>query len=183
MRTLRTERLRLTPVSLDNAERLWRALQEPGLREFQDLPDADLTQFRRMVAARPARFEPGAAGRFEWLIDLEGIDGPAGWMSLRVGEHASSSAEIGYSVLERYRGRGIATEAVCALLAETFSCLHVRRVRAYCVPANHASRAVLDRAGFVEDGILARGATVQGRPVDVIGYLMERERWEMRQSA
>ncbi len=183
MRTLHTERLRLIPVSLDNAELLWRVLQQPGLREFQDLPDVDLAQFRRMVAARPARLEAEAWGRFEWLIYLEGLEDAVGWASLRVGERASLAAEIGYSVVQSYRGRGIATECVRGIVSEAFARLHLRKIRAYCVPGNVASRAVLDRVGFEEDGTLNRGATVQGRPVDVISYVLDRERWTLREPA
>lgn len=174
MRVIRTERLRLVPATAANAAILWRVLQEPDLREFQDLPEVDRAQFERMVAARPTTFEPGVAGRFEWLIHLEGVGEPVGWTSLRLAERASTAGEIGYSVLRAYRGRGIATEAVTAIIDEAFERVLVRRIRAYCVPENTASRRVLEHAGFLADGILPHGATVRGRPVDVIGYVIER---------
>jgi len=183
MRTLVTERLRLVPVTPQNAAALWQMLRQPGLREFQDLPEVDLVQFGRMVAARPQRFEPGAWGRFEWLIFFEGIAEPVGWTSLRVGERVNSSAEIGYSVVQSYRGRGVATEAVRALASEAFSRLHLRKLRAYCVPENVPSRAVLASAGFEEDGVLPHGATVAGQPVDVLGFVLNREAWELRRPA
>ncbi len=183
MRPIMTERLRLVPVTVQNAEALWQILQQPGLREFQDLPDVDLVHFRRMVAARPITLEAGAWGRFEWLTYYEGIMEPAGWTSLRVGEHASGTAEVGYSVVQSYRGRGIATESVRAIVGEAFSRMYLRKIRAYCVPGNVASRAVLIRAGFDEDSVLPHGATVQGRPVDVIGYVLDRANWELRTPA
>ena len=183
MRTLVTERLRLVPVTSYNAAALWQMLRQPGLREFQDLPDVDLVQFGRMVAARPQRLEPGAWGRFEWLIFIEGVGEAVGWASLRVGERVNSSAEIGYSIVQAYRGRRIATEAVHALASEAFSCLLLRKLRAYCVPENVPSRAVLANAGFEEDGVLPHGATVGGQPVDVLGYVLAREQWELRRPA
>ena len=178
MRTITTERLRLEPVRVENAPVLWELLQLPGLRDYQDLPDVDLAQFRRNVAARPRSLEIGAWGRFEWLIYLEGVEVPVGWASLRVGERTTFAAEVGYSVVLEYRGRGIATEAVAALVDETLGRLHMRRIRAYCVPENLPSRAVLERLGFQDDGILPHGATVQGQPVDVAGYVLERTQWE-----
>jgi ribosomal-protein-alanine N-acetyltransferase len=183
MRTLQTDRLRLVPVNLENAEVLWRVLQQPGLREFQDLPEVDLTQFKRMVGARASRMEEGSWGRFEWLIYLEGVKEAVGWASLRVGERASTSAEIGYSVVENYRGRGVATECVRRLVDEAFARLRLRKIRAYCVPQNTASRGVLQRAGFVEDGVLSHGATVQGRPVDVLGYVLDAQRRPLERPA
>ena len=178
MRSLTTERLRLEPVTPDNAAVLWDILQMPDLRDFQDLPDVDLAQFRRNVASRPRELEPGVWGRFEWLMYLEGVPGPVGWASLRIGERTTFAAEVGYSVVREYRGRGIATEAVEALIGDAFARLRLRRIRAYCVPENMASRAVLERTGFEDDGVLPHGATVQGQPVDVLGYVLERARWE-----
>jgi [ribosomal protein S5]-alanine N-acetyltransferase len=179
MRTLHTERLRLVPVTPANAAVLWNVLQAPDLRDYQDLPDIGLSQFSRTVATRPNVLAPGASGRFEWLIFFEGDDRtPLGWVSLRVGEKSSSTAEIGYSVVAEFRGRGIATEAVGALVDEGFVRLHLRRMRAYCMPENLSSLAVLQRCGFERDGVMPNGATVSGHPVDVLAHLLERERWE-----
>jgi ribosomal-protein-alanine N-acetyltransferase len=176
VRTIESERLRLVPVTTENADDLWDVLQMPDLREYQDLPESDRAHFRKLVGMRPTSLEPGASGRFEWLIYLAGIEAPVGWASLRVGDRAAS-AEIGYSVLAEYRRRGIATETVDVLLREAFEFAKLRKVRAYCVPENEGSRRVLERLGFDEDGVLPRGATVQGRPVDVMGFVMERARW------
>lgn len=184
MRTILTARLRLVPVTSLNAALLWQVLQEPDLRDYQDLPDLNRAQFARVVGARPKRFAAGAAGRFEWLVFYvdEGEAGPLGWVSLRIAESNRASAEIGYSVVRAYRGKGIATEAVAALIVEGFSRARLREIRAYCLPENLSSRAVLRRNGFEDRGTLTRGATVQGKPVDVIAHSLERERWTARLS-
>ena len=179
MRTLHTERLRLEPVTAENAGVLWELLQQPDLRTYQDLPDMEEAQFQRTVASRPQTLEPGAWGRFEWLINLEGAPvNPIGWISLRIGERSTNAGEVGYSVVLDFRGRGIATEAVRAILDEGFSGAELRRIRAYCVPENAASRRVLEHVGFEDDGILPHGATVRGRAVDVLAFVLERAQWE-----
>jgi [ribosomal protein S5]-alanine N-acetyltransferase len=180
VRTIRTARLRLVPVTAVNAELLWQVLQEPDLRDYQDLPDVDRAQFARVVSARPTRFGPGTVGRFEWLLNFVTGSEPLGWVSLRVAESNAFAAEIGYSVMSPYRGRGIATEAVGALVDEGFRRARLREIRAYCLPENLSSRAVLRRTGFEEKGTLARGATVQGKSVDVIVHALERQRWVAR---
>jgi ribosomal-protein-alanine N-acetyltransferase len=174
VRSISTGRLHLVPVTPANADQLWSVLQKPDLRDYQDLPEVDLAQFRRTVAARPRQLRPGAWGRFEWLLFLDGIAEPVGWASLRISERSTSSGEVGYSVVREYRGRGIATEALRAVVREAFQSLALRRVRAYCVPDNVASRSVLRHAGFEEDATLPHGATVHGRPVDVVGYVLNR---------
>jgi [ribosomal protein S5]-alanine N-acetyltransferase len=178
MNIISTKRLRLVPVTPENAELLWEVLQEPDLRDYQDLPDLDREQFLRAVSERPRRLAPGVTGRFEWLVYA--IDEPdaIGWVSLRISDRAQSTAETGYSIVRSHRGRGFATEAVSGLIDEGFRSAHLRRVRAYCVPENLSSRAVLRRNGFEDEGMLHHGATVQGQPVDVIAHTLERERWQ-----
>jgi ribosomal-protein-alanine N-acetyltransferase len=83
-------------------------------------------------------------------------------------------------VVRKHRGRGFASEAVAALVDEGFRRTEVKSIRAYCLPENAASRAVLRRTGFEDEGMLARGATVGGKPVDVVLHCIERERWESR---
>ncbi|MGA7355428.1 MAG: GNAT family N-acetyltransferase [Candidatus Cybelea sp.] len=178
MRTIRTVRLRMAPVTSANAGVLWEVLQAPDLRDYQDLPDVDRTQFLRVVGARPKRFGAGVVGRFEWLLYYaDGNDDVLGWVSLRIGDTNRSSAEVGYSVVRAFRGQGIATEAVGALVEEGFTRARLREIRAYCLPENTSSRAVLRHNGFEESGTLARGATVQGKPVDVILHSLDHERW------
>jgi [ribosomal protein S5]-alanine N-acetyltransferase len=178
VRTIRTARLRLVPVTVENAGILWEVLQAPDLRDYQDLPNVNRAQFLRAVSQRPSRFTPGTCGRFEWLLHFaQGESEPLGWVSMRVAENDRTSAEIGYSIVSTYRRRGIATEAVEALIDEGFTRARLRRIRAYCLPENHWSRAVLRRTGFSGDGTLPRGATVQGRPVDVLAHTLEREEW------
>lgn len=171
----------MQPVTLENADQLWSVLQQPDLREYQDLPDVDRAQFRRMVAARPRALREGSWGRFEWLI-LEASTAMAiGWASLRIAERSTSTGEVGYSIVREYRGRGYATEALRGIVEEAFTRLNMRKVRAYCVPANLASRSVLANAGFEEDGMLPHGATVRGTLVDVLGFVLRRDAFENRE--
>lgn len=178
MRTIRTARLRLVPVTFENALSLWRLLQQPDLRAYQDLPAVGAAIFSEMVAKRPALLAPEATGRFEWIIQLSGARLPVGWVSLRIADRDPNSGEIGYSILREYRRRGIATEAVRVLISEAFACAKLARVYAYCVPENQASRAVLERVGFQFETRLPHGATVNGQMVDVLMHRIDRADWD-----
>lgn len=177
MRTLRTSRLRLVPVTIANAGALWNILQQPDLRQYQDLPNVGAIAFSDMVGKRPKHLHAGAIGRFEWLVFMERVRKPVGWVSLRIAERDCTAGEIGYSILRDFRGRGIASEAVAAMLDEALEQASLARINAYCVPQNSASRRVLQRLGFREDGVLTHGATVAGEPVDVLTHRLERDAW------
>lgn len=177
MRIIRTERLRLTPVTVQNAGALWNVLQQPDLRTYQELPSVGAAAFADMVAKRPKILRAGTSGRFEWLVYVHRIRKPVGWVSLRIAERDLATGEIGYSIVRDFRGQGIANEAVRALLDEAFTQGGLTRVNAYCLPENTPSRRLLARLGFSGAGVLPRGATINGHIVDVLTHRMERERW------
>ncbi|MDP9017560.1 MAG: GNAT family N-acetyltransferase [Candidatus Eremiobacteraeota bacterium] len=178
MRPIRTERLRLTPVSVQNAAALWGLLQAPGLREFQDLPNVGSAAFSTMVGKRPKRLRVGISGRFEWLMYMHRMRRALGWISLRIMDREPRIGEIGYSVIGEFRGRGLATEAVRALIEEAFEQAELDRISAYCVPENVASRRILENLGFRDAGLVHHGASVGGRPVDVLHHVMRRNEFD-----
>ncbi len=177
MRTIRTPRLRLVPVTVGNAAALWTLLQQPDLRTYQDLPSVSASAFSDMVAKRPKELHSGAAGRFEWLLHVTNGRKPIGWVSLRIAERERAIGEIGYSIVRDHRGRGMASEAVRALVQEAFERANLDRVNAFCVPENAASRRVLAHVGFTFETTLPRGATVSGHPVDVLMHRLDRAEW------
>ncbi len=172
MATISTTRLRLVPIDRSNAPALWRLMQDAELRTFQDLPSMDCAQFVALMSSRGG-FGPGCSGRYEWLVERSEDGAAIGWVSLRVGERNGDSGEIGYSLLQEHRGKGLATEAVSALIEVAFVQGKLRSLRAYCLPENRPSRELLRRLGFREDGVLKHGASIRGRAVDVISHALK----------
>jgi ribosomal-protein-alanine N-acetyltransferase len=80
------------------------------------------------------------------------------------------SAEIGYWLGEQVWGRGVATEALRAVTAEAFERYELTRI--YAVPfADHrASIRVLEKAGYVKEGVMRQSAIKEGRIRDQALY-------------
>lgn len=83
-----------------------------------------------------------------------------------------SSGFIGYSMDQHFVGRGIATEAVNLVLAFGFKTLNIHRIEAYVAPKNEASVRVLEKAGFVREGLLRQLLFINGVWVDHYMYAM-----------
>jgi len=174
MRKLLTARLDLIPVDDGNARNLWRVLQQPNLREYQDIPRVAVEEFERQVRTRPSRFGPGAIGRFEWLIRERQTCADVGWVSVRINDRTRDHAELGYSLLTTARRKGYAREALRALIDEIFAATELGELHACTVPENLSSRHVLENLGFVETRLLHGGALVRNRRVDIILYVFTR---------
>ena len=76
---------------------------------------------------------------------------------------ALRSAWVGYWVSSELTGGGVATAAVALAVDHCFGPVGLHRVDATVRPENMASRAVLERVGFREEGLLRRYLDVDGQ--------------------
>lgn len=111
-----------------------------------------------------------AGERAQFVIEVDGAF--AGSLGL-FPEPYGSQAMIGYSMLPAFRGRGTATRAV-RLVGRWALEIGVRRLVAGTAPDNVASQRVLEKAGFVREGVeRARfDAPDGGRADDVVHVLL-----------
>lgn len=87
----------------------------------------------------------------------------AGQLTLGNIQHGTvSSAWIGYWVHSSHQGRGIATAAVALGVDHALRGVGLHRVEATVLVGNVASRRVLDKTGFRQEGVLRRNLHIDG---------------------
>lgn len=91
------------------------------------------------------------------LVDPQS-DGVIGFCGL-VHPGGQSEVEIKYAFLRSHWGRGLASEAVLALLKYASNALAIDRVIATVAPENLASQRVLEKAGLVLQASTETGDT------------------------
>jgi ribosomal-protein-alanine N-acetyltransferase len=74
----------------------------------------------------------------------------------------TQSAAIGYWIGERYARHGHMHAALTAVLPFVFQVLALHRLEAACIPENEASRALLLKVGFREEGRARRYLQING---------------------
>lgn len=70
------------------------------------------------------------------------------------------STEVGYRVGQRFWGRDIATDALRAATRYAFDTLGLARVFAAPSPSSHGSVRVLEKAGYLRDGLMRHSAII-----------------------
>jgi [ribosomal protein S5]-alanine N-acetyltransferase len=75
----------------------------------------------------------------------------------------TQAAALGYWLGLPYVGHGYMTQAVQALIPFAFDELKLHRLEAACLPHNHASIQVLERNGFLREGLARRYLKINGR--------------------
>ncbi|MFM8944215.1 MAG: GNAT family N-acetyltransferase, partial [Actinomycetota bacterium] len=82
------------------------------------------------------------------------------------------TGEIGYWVRSGHEGRGLITRAVVALIDEAFDHVGLHRVCIRAGVGNTRSRAVPERLGFVQEGVLRGEGRGTGGFYDLVVYGM-----------
>jgi len=159
--------LRLRPIRMrDGAQWSRIRLADRGyLEPWEPTVDVDWN-VRHAVSAWPAvcaglRSEARKGRMLPYVIELDGRF--CGQLTIgNVTHGALRSAWIGYWVSHAVTGAGVATGALALGLDHCFTAVKLHRVEATVRPENAASRAVLAKVGFREEGLLRRYLDVDG---------------------
>jgi ribosomal-protein-alanine N-acetyltransferase len=92
---------------------------------------------------------------------------------------AAQFVNLGYWMGESEAGKGIMTEAVALILPFIFNTLGLHRVHAACLPTNVASRRVLEKNGFVEEGYAEKYLQIDGAWADHVLFGLTREDYDL----
>ena len=147
--TIRTARCVIRPVRASDAEALHDIRQR--VARFQGRSDRTLDETRAMYADMEAR-EPGSEpGWHQYVIENSEAE-IVGDIGINFDSPTPHQIEIGYSLHPDRWGRGIAREALSALLDHLFSARGVHRAVATTAADNDRSRSLLERLGFRHEG-------------------------------
>ncbi len=87
------------------------------------------------------------------------------------------TTELGYWLAQSAQGRGIMTRVVAGISRIFFDDYQLQRVEIRCHPDNVRSRAVPERLGFTQEGVLRRVATLADGPYDHVVYGLLASEW------
>ena len=78
---------------------------------------------------------------------------------------------------EPYWNKGYCTEAVMILVDFLFLSKDIIRIQAEANPRNLASQKVLEKVGFIKEGIIRKSVFIRGKWRDGILYSILRDEW------
>jgi [ribosomal protein S5]-alanine N-acetyltransferase len=142
--------------------------------------EADLGRRVFSMRVRRARQEAEQGTDYTFFVFLnDGTETLVGGITLsNIRRRAAQFVNLGYWMGQPYAGQGLMTEAVAMSLRFIFETLDLHRVHAAFLPHNIASRRVLEKNGFVEEGFAERYLQIDGRWEDHVLMGLTRERWD-----
>ena len=151
--TLITDRLRLRPLTGADTGAIFALYSDPRVTRYLSRPPMTARADAQAAIARAAEeFAAGTAIRVGLArADDDRVIGTGNLLHFNWG---CRRAEVGYALVPAFWGQGLASEATAALVAYGFETLDLHRLEAELDPRNEASTRVLERQGFVKEGLL-----------------------------
>lgn len=142
---IETERLTITRFTPDMAEDVHlNSLDEDNRRFVPDEVFETLEEARDTVAFLIGCYSGGEGPLVYPVLQKDGTN--IGYVQAVPMD--GGAWEIGYHIAKPYTGKGYAREAVRAFLPEIMKKLNLASITGVCVQENHASRKVMENAGF-----------------------------------
>ena len=149
---LKTERLRLRPLRMDDLQALFEYTGDrEAIRYMLYLPHESLEEAEEFLRETVNEWEKEEPSYFEFAMELDGK--LIGTMSAYK-EDEGEEVEFGWVLRKDYRGQGFAVEAALAVKKFAVETLKPKRLVAHCDKRNPASARVMERIGlsFAEEG-------------------------------
>jgi RimJ/RimL family protein N-acetyltransferase len=161
--------LRLRPELAQDAQALWETASDPESMRWALRPLGSYTELCTRIDQTESSWVLGHSAHWT-VLDLAtgAVVGDAG---VRVLDPLLGRANLGYATHPAWRGRGIAVRAARLVSAWASALPGIGRVEASANVGNAPSQRVLERAGFVREGVLLGLLPhVDGGRQDVVQY-------------
>jgi RimJ/RimL family protein N-acetyltransferase len=169
-------RLQLRHVRPADLQDLYALFSDPAVMRYWSTPPMTcITQAQKYLTAIWRGQHQGTL--FQWAIARLDDDRLIGTCTLFGLDLPNGRAEIGYALRHDHWGGGWAYEALTQVCTHVFDVLKLRRLEADVDPRNPRSLQLLQRLGFVREGLLRERWEVAGELQDsVVLGLLQRDR-------
>lgn len=166
---IETDRLILRQFEESDSDELYAYLSDPDIYRYEPGEPITATESDSLCAER------SQASNFI-AVHLKSSGKLIGHLTFFHAEPAYvRTCELGFIFNKEYHNQGYCTEAVRALIVSAFKSGQVHRIEARCDVLNLASSRVLEKTGFVREGLMRKQIYFRtdesGQPIWVDAYL------------
>ncbi len=171
---MKSDRISIRKLSVTNAHQLLD--METRNRAFFDRftitrTDAFFTLERQVENIKRAAIAWENDGMYRFGIFLNETNELIGTIAISdILRGGIQSCYVGYSLDEAHNGKGYATEALGLIVKFGFEELKLHRIEAGVMPRNVASQRVLEKCGFVREGLARKNVNINGKWEDHYTY-------------
>ena len=159
-----------------DAETLAAYRSEPDVARYQSWTAPFPLERAREIVAQFEAADPESPGWFQWAIERTADKVHIGDVGVALHEN-KMQADIGFTLAPAYQKRGYAAEAVRGMLDHLFRVRGLHKVSAEADARNIASARLLERVGFVREGLLRAHTWIKNEWTDDLIYGVLADEW------
>lgn len=173
---IRTKRLYLRQILLSDAKDIHFYLSDGEVRKYMGIhPYESIQDTYKEIQWYDRIFQTKTGVRWGITLDDEpAIIGSCGFMNI---SKPNMRAEIGYELNKNYWGKGIASEALAAIIKYGFEEMMLNRIEALIEPENAASIKIIENFSFLQEGLLREYEYGAGKFDDLYMYSLLRKEY------
>lgn len=174
-------KIELSSIDATTAEWWYENRQDSETKKFNPLAASTIDSLRERLSKTSSNLlDYESVDAFFWLIKVE--DEKVGHLTMQNLNRMMQTAEIGYGVSLQLRGRQIGTRAVELLAKNIFTHTPLRKLIAFVHEDNRASRKLLEKVGFQQEGLLREHYLVNGKATNEVIYGLLRQEFIEKQN-
>ena len=152
VRVPETARVRLRPIEIADAQRIFEIWSDPEVMRYYDLaPLESLDDALLLVSAMVTELEQGLSVR--WVIESTSDGRIIGSCGFRF-THQFMSADISFELAREAWHKGLMREALNAAIDHAYTHWNINRIQAITALDNQGAVGLLDKLGFQQEGVM-----------------------------
>ena len=160
--TIETERLLLRRMLVGDCYDMYEYAKDPEVTKYltwSPHPTVDYT--KEYLAHLSHHYRLGDF--YDWALILKEENKMIGTCGFTRFHFPHDAAEVGYVINPAYRGRGLAPEALLAVMSFGFEKIGLHRIEAKYIEGNEASRRLMERVGMTFEGYARESMKIKGQ--------------------
>ncbi len=179
---LTTKRLVLRRLAPADAEAFFAYRSDPEVTRYQNWEPASVEEIRAFIGRLEGR-EPIRKGDwFQLGIALSDSGELVGDCGIHPSADDERQVELGITLAPLAQGRGLATEALMAVLDYLFTQTETHRVTGSVDPRNLSCLKLLQNVGMRQEAHMIESLWFKGAWVDDVCFAILKKEWEARQA-
>ncbi len=172
-----TNRLILRPLTILDAEDLYKYRSDAETNQYQGWIPKSIDDVQNFISKTADKID-----EYDTWFQLAIISKEKGEMIGDIGIHFFDvdryQVEIGCTLAKNYHGKGIAIEALKAVIEYLFDNLYKQRITCSIDPKNRASIKMVERLGFRKEAHFKQSIYIDGEWYDDLVYAILKDEWK-----
>jgi ribosomal-protein-alanine N-acetyltransferase len=174
---IETERLILRQMALEDTDFVFQHFSDSNVTQYllDEPPVTDYSQAQEIVQFY---LEPAGKTHNRWVMVRKSNHQPIGTCGYHTWDKRYFRAEIGYDLSSSFWGQGYMIEALRAIISDGFEQMKLNRIDALVYVENVRSIRLLQRLGFMQEGLLRDYFYLNGKFYDHYLFAMIQREWK-----